>query len=165
MSGKHLIGSIFLRSSDIGLQKTSKSQLVIHSAIWRGLTLERICLQNFGLELAICGENGSDNPTLCQSLHRFLKQRFVDTVKKLAVPGNEKKLMLFKGDESFMLNLVAKSMPKVLKAGLRGKKNRCYPIALMAHRRLQNYWKNGTGVWNCITHRGKYARYPSSPDF
>lgn len=47
--------------------------------------------------------------------------------------------MLFKGDESFMLNLVVKSMPKVLKAGLRGKKNHCYPIALMAHRRLQNY--------------------------
>jgi len=108
-------------------------QLVIHFGHLRGAhTGENMAkeihevLQNFGLEqklLAICGDNASNNPTLCRNLHRFLKQRFVDSVDKLAIPGNEKKLMFFKGNESFIrclahvLNLVAKSMLKVLKAG------------------------------------------------
>jgi hypothetical protein len=108
-------------------------QLVIHFGHLKGAhTGENMAkeiqevLQNFGLEqklLAICGDNASNNPTLCRSLHRFLKQKFVDSVDKLNIPGNEKKLMLFKGDGSFIrclahvLNLVAKSMLKVLKAG------------------------------------------------
>jgi hypothetical protein len=83
-------------------------------------------LQNFDLEqklVAICGDNASNNPTLCRSLHKLLKQRFIDSVQKLDLLGENRKLMLFKGDESFIrclahvLNLVAKSMLKVFKAG------------------------------------------------
>ena len=83
-------------------------------------------LQNFDLEqklLAICGDNASNNPTLCHSLHKLLKQRFVDLIDLLDLPDERRKLMLFKGNESFIcclahvLNLIAKSMLKVLKAG------------------------------------------------
>lgn len=84
-------------------------------------------LENFDLEqklVGICGDNASNNSTLCRHLHKLLKQKFVDSVDKLSLPGNEnRKLMFFKGNESFIrclahvLNLIAKSMLKVLKAG------------------------------------------------
>jgi hypothetical protein len=83
-------------------------------------------LQNFNLEqklVAIYSNNASNNPTLCHSLYKLLKQQFVDSVQMLNLPSKNCKLMLFKGNESFIcclahvLNLIAKSMLKVLKAG------------------------------------------------
>jgi hypothetical protein len=84
-------------------------------------------LENFDLELklvGICGDNASNNPTLCREPHKLLKQKFVDLATHLVIPGNkDRKVMLYKGDESFVrclahvLNLVAKAMLKVFKAG------------------------------------------------
>ncbi|EED22676.1 hypothetical protein TSTA_061640 [Talaromyces stipitatus ATCC 10500] len=83
-------------------------------------------LQNFDLEqklVAICGDNASNNPTLCRSLHKLLKQQFVDSVRKLNLLGEDCKLICFRGDESFVrclvhvLNLIAKSMLKIFKVG------------------------------------------------
>jgi hypothetical protein len=83
-------------------------------------------LQNFDLEqklVAICGDNASNNPILCCSLHKLLKQQFVDSVEKLDLLGKNHKLMLFRDNESFIcclayvLNLITKSMLKVFKAG------------------------------------------------
>jgi hypothetical protein len=73
--------------------------------------------------VAIYGNKASNNPTLYYSLHKLLKQQFVDLVQKLDPPGKNYKLVLFKGDETFIhylahvLNLVAKSMLKVSSAG------------------------------------------------
>jgi hypothetical protein len=52
-----------------------------------------------------------------------LKRRSVDTIDLFELPDENRELMLFKGDESFIrclahvLNLVAKSMLKVFNAG------------------------------------------------
>ncbi|EED16642.1 hypothetical protein TSTA_017170 [Talaromyces stipitatus ATCC 10500] len=108
-------------------------QLVIHFGHLKGShTGENMAkeiqevLQNFDLEqklVAICGDNASNNPTLCCSLHKLLKQRFVDSVQKLNLLGEDRKLMCFRGDKSFVrclahvLNLIAKSMLKIFKVG------------------------------------------------
>jgi hAT family C-terminal dimerisation region len=129
-NGKHILAVICHWTTE----DFEDRQLVIHFGHLKGShTGENMAkeiqevLKNFNLEqklLAICGDNASNNPTLCRHIHRLLKQKFVDSTKKLAIPGNEqRKLMLFKGDESFIrclahvLNVVAKSMLKIFKAG------------------------------------------------
>ncbi|EED16503.1 hypothetical protein TSTA_015870 [Talaromyces stipitatus ATCC 10500] len=108
-------------------------QLVIHfghlkdSHTGENMTKEiQEVLRNLDLEqklVSICGDNAGDKPTLCRSLHKLLKQQFVDSVQKLDLLDEDHRLMCFRGDENFahclahVLNLIAESMLKVFKAG------------------------------------------------
>jgi hypothetical protein len=73
--------------------------------------------------VAITGDNASNNPSLCRHLHKLLSKDFTDNPSLVDTMFEDRKLMQFKGDESFVrcmahiLNLVAKAILKELKAG------------------------------------------------
>src|SRR5579871_4152651 len=126
-------------------------QIVLHFGHLKGshtgenLARETLAvLKLFNIEhklVAITGDNASNNPTLCRQLYKLLSKDF--TSKTTTTPYDSRKLMQFKGEQSFVrclahiLNLIAKAILKALNAG--SHKDAKKLIYEMAEKRIETF--------------------------